>query len=341
MNRTLAVLLAGAGITFGLVSCNSDQVIPADANAESARLEAVSKQDISVVDGHLRFANSKVLMKTLNELNERGRLDVWEKKHPGYKSMRTAYSELIKYDLGKALTDGTIAAYEGSYQVAIEQDGQKSYDRAIIDQTLATIVNVRGITEIGDSLYRIDEDWVVAVPLQYKSEINSKQSAHAVRRAVVHKSLSTVQSPNARLFSDHDQNYIEYHPSGLKLRRFRTLGWSTNYWIPQQYWSAGYRVWHQRNDWYGWGGESADYIKVTAKVTINGQLRYYPGGVVPSQGTSEGAGLQEAEYRYSEGWTSASVGLCRVEFTWSGTGNGTINGQKPIRGYSGSWEENI
>jgi hypothetical protein len=341
MNKIFAVLVVGTGITFGLVSCNSDQIAPTDSNTESARVEAVSKQDVSVIDGHLRFANSKALMKTLTDLNDRGRSEAWEKKYSGYKSMRAAYNELIKYDIGKALTDGSISAYEGSYSVTVEKDGQKSYDRAIVDQALATIVNSQGITQVGDSLYRINERWVVALPVQYKSEISNEQPVHGVQRAVVHKVLSVSQSPNARLLSDHDQNYIEYHPDGLKLRRFRTLGWSTNYWVSQQYWSAGYRVWHQRNNWYGWGGEPADYIRVWAKVTINGQLRYYPGGVVPSQGSDQGYGVEEIQFRYSEGWTSASVGRCGVEFSWNGTGNGDNGGQKIYKGYTGNWEEDI
>ncbi len=81
-------------------------------------------------------------------------------------------------------------------------------------------------------------------------------------------------------------------------------------------------MWHQRHNWWGWGSEYADYIYLNCKVTVNGQLRYGPGGV-PSQGAAGASGLYENEFKYYEGWTSATVGLVRVDYDWAGTGNGT------------------
>ncbi len=342
MKKVYTAILFCFGIAISLTGCNKEVVDPMNhlTQVDQAASSSLNQQDVSVVDGHLRFRNQAVLRDILDGLRGIDKMEALEKQYSDFKSMRKSYDELVRYDVGKALTDGSINSFKGVYRIVKEADGENSYERAIFDQSLSTVLNARGVFQIGDSLYRISEQKTVVVPVRYQTELYSEQPAHGVVRAVTHRYVS--QNANARLRSDHDDVTIEYHPDGLTVRRFRGIGVSTNYaFSADQHWEAGYKVWHQRHNWWGWGSEFADYIYLNCKVTVNGQLRYSPAGF-PSQGAAGRADLYENEFKFTEGWTSATVGLVRVEYDWTGTGNGTQNGIKYVYNSGAKyWQENI
>jgi hypothetical protein len=339
MKKLFTAMLMCLSIVLSLASCNKDAVAPTDSAVEAYQATSATnhKQDISVVDGHVRFQNVAVLRGVLNSFRGVNKMETWEKRFPNFKSMRKAYDELVTYDIGKALTDGSINSYKGVYRIVEESDGDKSYERAIFDQGLSTVLNTQGVFQIGDSLYRISEQRTIVVPISYQAEVNDENPTHGLVRAVTHR----YNSKNARLRSDHDDYNVQYSPAGLALRRFRGIGVSTNYAFSwDQHWEAGYKVWHQRHNWWGWGSEYADYIYLSCKVTVNGQLRYDVNGT-PSQGAAGAAGLYENGFTWSEGWTSASVGTVQVEYNWHATGNGIVNGSPAYQSNSNVWEENI
>lgn len=339
MKKVYKAVLYGFGIALSLASCNKDVVVPTINSLGSNQL-SVDQQSISVVNGHMRFSDQKVLSNTLMSLRSFDKMVAWEEKFPTFRSLRKAYDELVKYDIGKALTDGSIDSFKDVYRVITENNGEKSYERAIVDLSLSTVLNAQGVFQIGDSLYRISEEKTIALPLRYETEINDELPAHGVVRPVIHR-YTTAKSPNARPAGNHYDVTIEYHPDGLTLRRFRGVGVSTNYaFSSDQRWEAGYKVWHQRNNWWGWGSQTADYITLTCKVTVNGLLRYDALGVA-SQGTAGATNIYENEYKWFEGWTSATVGTVRVEYSWSGTGNGSNGGSPIYKGELNSWQENI
>jgi hypothetical protein len=341
MEKVYKAVLLSFGIALSLASCNKDVVAPTNDLLNNNQSSSVSQQPISVVNGRMRFSDQKVLRNTLTSLRTLENMMVWEAKYPDFKSMRKAYDELVRYDIGKALTDGSIDSFKGVYRIVKESNGDKSYERAIFDQSLSTVLNAQGVFQIGDSLYRVSEQKTIALPIQYEAELSNELPAHGVVRTVIHR-YATSSSPNARPAGSHDDVNIEYHPDGLTVRRFRGVGVSTNYaFSSDQHWEAGYKVWHQRNNWWGWGGEYADYIFLHCKVTVNGQLRYSAGGIYPSEGSAGASDLIENEFKFTEGWTSATVGLVRVEYDWIGTGNGTQGGAKPVINRANSWQENI
>jgi len=339
MKKVYKAVLLSFGIAFSLASCNKDVVAPT-TDLTGINQPTINQQSISVVNGRMRFSDQKILRNTLTSLRTLENMVALEEQYPAFKSMRKVYDELVRYDIGKALVDGSINSFKGVYRIVKESDGQNSYERAIFDQSLSTVLNAQGVFQIGDSLYRISEEKTIALPVRYETEINDELPVHGVVRNVIHRYAAT-KSPNARPAGSHYDITIEYHPDGLTLRRWRGVGVSTNYaFSSDQRWEAGYKVWHQRNNWWGWGSEPADYLYLSCTVKVNGQLRY-DGLGRPSQGAAGAAGIYENEFKYYEGWTSASVGLVRVDYSWTGTGNGTNSGAQIIRGATQFWEENI
>ncbi|AQG80289.1 hypothetical protein [Spirosoma montaniterrae] len=253
-------------------------------------------------------------MRTLNMLNAPDGLKNWEKRFPGFVSLNKSYTNLVKYDIGKALEDGTIQQYEGVYTVkGVGKD--RDFRRALSDFALANLVNAKGLVQVGDILIHISDVAVSRTHLRYEQELLRGSGPHVVSRAVDNLPTSVnIKTPSgARRATVDDYWDIPYNSTGLVERRFRGNTWAKNYPFPQQYWSTGVEVRHQRSNWWGWGAHPSDGMSVSGSATLNGN---------PISPWYEENHSETIRWRYQESWTSGSVGTVTMNATFRGVCNG-------------------
>jgi hypothetical protein len=323
-------LLAGVVLVSLMSSCehqvvNSTKESPIDA----------SEGALSIEDGYLKFKSSETAQEVLVSLSRTEKIHDFLTKYPEFTSMYSSYNQLVNNDIGKSLESGTISDYEGSYRIIVGSDGLKEYTRAIVDQSLSAIVNQRGLVQIGDTLYKFSEEKTLKVHIRYKQDLFSSSSGNVISKDVLHRSITINTQKNAKILSDHNFADVEYQPSGgASKRRYRIMGWSTNYWFPSNYWSTGVNIKHQRQNWWGWGAENAQSIALSGYFTVNGYPRSYAGQSSTFNFTAYNT--NETQYRYSEDWTTSNMGTVYFTFSWTGIGD-----QNMQKDGSGSWTETI
>lgn len=318
------------GAILMLASCKNDEGQMANVSPDES-----AKLDVTVEKGMLKFKSPETCQQVLGQLGSTEKIQEFSKRYPAFKSMNQTYSDMIREDLGKLIETGGISKYEGAYRVMIGYDGEKSYDRAIMDQAVAAVVNQAGVVQIGDSLYKFSEAKSLRMHARHISEAFNTTNPNVASKDVLHRTVKVLPQKNARTESDHNYPHVEYDPGpSYAKRRFCVMGWSTNYWFPSNYWSTGVRVNHQRKNWIGWSSYDAKSIVLSGYFTVDGFPRSYAGQ--SSNFNFGGWPTSELQYRYSEDWTTSNMGTVFFTFTWSGVGDDNVP-----RGYSQNWTETI
>lgn len=161
------------------------------------------------------------------------------------------------------------------------------------------------------------------VHIKNTDELYKGGSSVAVRNVKRVMSTQAERSrPGARVAGNYDYyDYIEYNFDGRR-HRFVANHWAINYPFPQQYWSTGLRVEHQRRGSFGWSWSNA------FNWNSNYEWTYYycsGGGFYKRDTRLSGPAVPETRevefYRYSEnnGTTPANFRIVSW-INWSATG---------------------
>jgi hypothetical protein len=174
--------------------------------------------------------------------------------------MKKKYDELLKHDIGVAIKDGSLKDYQYSYQITTNEDGSKEFDIAIRNKAIATLLNHKGIIQIGDSVYRLNDKEITQVQERSINELFIRNSGSVKITPIKKFAISNKANKSAKqMASSFDEiiNLQEYTPpgEGFSPRRFKTAVSMSLLWgkATGNYWTT-----HKRLNWYGWGGANTN-----------------------------------------------------------------------------------
>ncbi|GAB3911518.1 hypothetical protein GCM10028803_53160 [Larkinella knui] len=251
-------LVIGILANFAITSCEKPERLEFEVIGNSTE-QSIRKaaQSITVIDGRLKFATTEAFSQAVKELNSTTDLLSWEKQFAGYKSMRRAFKELNEEELA---TDPK--KFNEAQKIAkriTEEDGV-SFERTIVDATLATLVSSQGLLQIGDSLHLIGDQQVLSTLAVNEKELVKPSSALVKISPVVHKKTKITTDKGGRIRAttgDVDDKYDIYYNADGRQHRYRSNGWAIVYYFTGGYWSTGVNIQHQRKQTFGWGSSNA------------------------------------------------------------------------------------
>ncbi|MFN4145177.1 MAG: hypothetical protein ACK4GN_05130 [Runella sp.] len=223
---------------------------------------AFREEYVSLQDGVLYFSSLEVFHKTLRNFEDKKLLNEWKKSFPNFKSLSDHFQEMVSKDIGLLLKEGKLQEYRYSYTVKKDEKGDNDYVCSIQDKSLASVVNKDGLIQIGNYLYRINDEKMLRTKIQYKSELlQNIQGRNVEIQQVEHSPIKLKKRNNARQTLDEYPGPFYYTPwSGASERRFEP-----NYWAMQYCWlgykSTGLSLAHKRKNWWGWGAiDAQDWV---------------------------------------------------------------------------------
>jgi hypothetical protein len=254
MKKTLQRFgIVTVGLSLCLWSCKEQDVIlkPSDTGTAIAK-------EVFVKDGRLVFDSKESFWKQVDALKTPESIVAFNNKFEGFTSMKESYDELLKHDIGNAIKDGSLKNYEYSYEVSTNSDGSKEYDIAVKDNVISILLNNKGLVQMGDLIYRINDKEIIEVPEKNLNELFVQNSKNVKITIVKRIPFTDKANKSARLLGDTFGDYLdyqEYTPSGQQPRRFRTYGYLSLY---GGYARCTFYVTHKRLNWYGWGNANAN-----------------------------------------------------------------------------------
>lgn len=222
---------------------------------------AIAKNDekIDLKEGLLRFSSIEVFQASIKGLKTDEDINSWERRFNGFVSLKNHYDELVKNDVGEVIKTGMIAKYQYAYKIEKDVKGIDDYVQAVKDNALASILNKDGLVQIGDNIYRVNDEHILKANIRYKADLLQGINANNVQvQNVTNLPVNEKHLVKARLSGEVDgYDDVYYTPwSGASQRRF-----SINWWAKQYCWlgyiSMGMDVSHKRNNWWGWGAIDA------------------------------------------------------------------------------------
>jgi hypothetical protein len=299
MKKTLQRLgIVTVGLSLCLWSCKEqDGILKPSENGES-----VSKE-VFVKDGRLVFDSKESFWKQVEALKTPESIVAFDNKFKGFTSMNEKYDELLKHDIGVAINDGTLKDYEYSYLITINPDGSKEYDIAMRNKAIAAILNYKGILQIGDMAYRLNDKEIAEVPEDKVGELLVKNSAVVKKTPIKRFTISDKSSKSAKQMASSFDEIVDIQPYswGSDNLRFKTnvtmsLLWGKamgNYWVT-----------HKKSTWYGWTGASIDgwtfntngYIGV---YSTSGYNNGYPQWTIPTSVSWGGNSINDLTHYFS------------------------------------------
>lgn len=279
---------------------------------------------IIVIDGRLKFSDSKAFGKTVSELNKTVNFDQWEQQFEGFTSLRSAYRRINLEEV--ANNAASLKALEAVMIKEQSSDGD-SFERSIVDPLLATLVNEKGLLQVGDSLYKISDKQVRKTHVKNIDEIDNLNS----RQVIVKKPSKYGLSKGGRIAGTKEideYEYVTYYADGRQ-HRYKSNGWAVNYWF-ENYRSTGIRVTHQRKVTFGWSWSNAfdwsasGYWYITSNTTppiaivslpvLSASISYESDEFVPYYYSETPPGLSARVYAYCS-WHSR--GRDGVDHYWA------------------------
>jgi hypothetical protein len=234
--------------------------------------------------------------------------------------MRRAYREVISRFSDKDFDQEELRSYQ-NVVMSREAQGGTSYERVLCDDLLATVVSKTGIVQIGDSLYQPLADQLRVVHLKNADDLYKGRGNVIIRNVQRVKSIENQRtSAGARVAGNTDNYYYYEYTFDGRRHRFVANHWAMNYPFPQQYWSTGLRVEHQRKQTFGWSWSNAfDW-----NANYDSTYYYCSGGGFYRRDASSYGAWETSEvqfYRYSEPNGTAPANFRIVSsVTWSATG---------------------
>lgn len=248
-----------------------------------------------VIDEMLVFENKTSFDDLMVALaKNQSELSAWERRQVGFKSMRTAYDELSSLVLEKVAKTGSTSGYEDIISIRTYGDEQEIV-RNIYDPILASIVNRKGLVQIGEIVYKVSLDKLYSVPQKNKSLLLNlrieDKSLHAgvrVERIVnsTTEDRSTFTPANARVLSRVDNCENRYRSD----RRVKGEIWISE--IGPLYSGAGVRSKHQNRFLRIWWSDSAPWLRLSVTGIFT---QYFNGLPVATENVSYDSGQRSDE----------------------------------------------
>jgi len=258
MKKTLQRLgIVTVGLSLCLWSCKEQGGIlkPEDATSISPKIK--EKIDFSVVDGRLKFETDEDFIAAFSKLSSEQEVKLFE-SIVGFTSLNKAYQAFLSKN-----HEGLIPAeYADVAKIFIDNDGRKSYERALKMSSLSALVNRDGLVQIGEKVMKFSDENVKITEAKYIRELETDiQSSHVKVNNVIQSKIISKIEKGARV-TDFDVDwqktwevYDWWHypkPSGAD-RRFQSRRYARTYNQGQYYlWGVGVEICHQRDDFWGW-----------------------------------------------------------------------------------------
>lgn len=257
-------LIVGTSLLF-VVSCqdmidpNNQQYAAGLNNAVTLDATSSKKQNVTVIDGRLVFANNEAFTQVIKELQTTHQYTQWETQFADYTSSRTAFSQWEQADENKAaVSTGLIKLIAKKVK---SSRGSDDYQRIIPDDLLATLVNKEGLLQIGDTVCLVTESEVRKTVTKSIGQLSSVASSQVIASPNVNLpiSYSTDKSANGRLAAPLDQDEYDetFYTYDGDLYRFYSNWWAIRYNFPSSYTSTGINIKHQRDGTFSWRTSNA------------------------------------------------------------------------------------
>ena len=332
MKKTLQRLsIVTVGLSLCLWSCKEqDGILKPSEDGTAVVKEALLK------DGRLVFDSKESFWRQVDALKTPESIVTFDNKFKGFTSMNEKYDELLKHDIGVAINDGSLKDYEFSYQVTTNQDGSKEYDIAMRNKAIAAILNHKGILQIGDMAYRLNDKEIAEVPEDKVGELLIKNSAVIKITPIKRLTISNKSNKSAKQMAPSFDEIVDIqaYSWGSDNLRFKTnvtmsLLWGKamgNYWVT-----------HKKSTWYGWTGANIDgwtfntngYIGVYS--TSYGYNNGYPNWTIPTSVSWGGNSINDLTHYFSFSINDITNGDPNVYkctmimgMNWSANAYGTI-----------------
>lgn len=237
-----------------------------DAMLEHEKVETgknglLQEGSVNLKDNRLVFSSGTFVEKYLSDLKKSqpdGMNPTYSADIKGFKSMQEKYDELMKYDIGKAIKDGTIENYKDVLEITTDEKGRKDFKIAIRNHLLASIVSEKGLIQIGNDVYKIKNGNAYKTDeknIQELSSIEKKSDKISVVAFGVTSKSNKSAKVNGEIGEDRSIPYTAF--AGAATRRFCTrIDIYKGFWSPSTVYGE-FSVRHQRDNWYGWGGLDA------------------------------------------------------------------------------------
>ncbi|MDF7816944.1 hypothetical protein P1X15_05030 [Runella sp. MFBS21] len=217
---------------------------------------------------------------------------LWAKQFVGFKPLEIAFEEFNQQiETRKENTNNLELSYKHTYNI-VENNGIKTYERAVSGPCLAFILNHEGLVQIGDSLYQINDQIVRYTNIQNALEL-LKNSSKFVKEYPVTEIKLIEEKSNAR-FADVDQwgevPNSPYTSPGLATRKFTwrqfaksyNTGWGCTFDTGAPtcgfiyIYEVGLALKHERKNWLGnWVAQETDgWSRSSGWLYLSGALNY-------------------------------------------------------------------
>ena len=257
--RLFVVTLLLCSTAF-LQSCKDAMLEP--EKVETSKSSPLQEGSVNLKDNRLLFSSGTFAEKYLSDLKKSqpdGVNPTYSADIKGFKSMQEKYDELMKYDIGEAIKDGTIENYKDVLEITTDEKGRKDFKIAVRNHLLASIISEKGLIQIGNDVYKIKNGNAYRTDEKNIQELYSLEKksdkVSVVAFEVTSKSNKSAKV-NGNIGEEKSKPYIAF--GGAATRRFCTRidiyrGGIFN----SDTWYGEFSVRHQRDNWYGWGGLSA------------------------------------------------------------------------------------
>jgi|GEM_PF-4976812 len=252
------------------------------------------KDDLTVEDGVLRFSSIDMFEKTLSLLQkDQSALDEWEKRFPGFTSMRTAFNNLTEEDIVKISTTGSTKGYEGYLSLIGEGENREAVMNTD-DNLLGTVLNKEGIVFIGEDMYKVTYQKLIKVG-DYKANKNIIANLGDVTSSNLPKGIQVYAVEHQ--YSERPVNAAartetcirEYWHGGALCCKKRFVGQLYTTKVGVLYSSVGGKTIHQRRTSGIWWADKIPEIRL--QITGN-FTQFIPGGVINNIPVNYDTGIQ-------------------------------------------------
>ena len=310
MKKTLQRLgMVTVGLSLCLWSCKEqDEILkPEDATSNIKVAPKIKENiDFSVVEGRLKFETMEDFKGAIAKNINQQAMKKWE-MNSGFTSTHEAYQEFYSQDVegakGSKLTIDKV--YDDVVVIEKDRQGINNYKITIPYPALSCLTNKDGIVQIGNKVIKITSEDSRIADVKYINELEKNILSIHISVHKINHLLKPQSVKNGKVLDDwSESSYYDYSlGGGFAARRFEirkdfvdiNFGWNWNFDEPK--WTflymAGYRIEHQRDNWYGWGSVwiegwswgngSADLTKSTLGTSV---YDIYP--VTPTSWSSSG-----------------------------------------------------
>ena len=224
-------LLKNVAYAFALtaLACScSDEIEPSNGSSGTNNVITMAVDDIQIKDGMMVFGSSKVLEQTVNDLNTasitastkslsrtnfRSQQEIFhqiviEEDSLDERLSRLPKKEIKSLDVNMTHSDIYLEMRDKGIIREYEEDGGISYDYAICDPTLASIVNEDGFFAVADTVFYLDADKIVRWENANFRNLNKMKSAYQT------DSTANIYVFNSKVLTKGtpaDEKYAEIH----------------------------------------------------------------------------------------------------------------------------------